>query len=40
MFATGVKVTPVDEATGAKEMSKLHVSKLPEAKADEKQEAK
>ena len=40
MFATGVKVTPVDEATGAKEMSKLHVSKPPEAKPDEKQEAK
>jgi hypothetical protein len=40
MFATGVKVTAVDEATGAKEMSKLHVSKPPEAKPDEKQEAK
>jgi hypothetical protein len=36
MFATGVKVTAVDEATGAKEMSKLHVSKPPEAKPDEK----
>ncbi len=40
MFATGVKVTPVDETTGAKEMSKLHVSKPPEAKPDEKQDAK
>ncbi|MGA3069938.1 MAG: DUF2846 domain-containing protein [Terracidiphilus sp.] len=40
MFASGIKVTPVDDATGAKEMSKLHVSKPPEAKPDEKQEAK
>jgi hypothetical protein len=40
MFASGIKVTPVDEATGAKEMSKLHVSKPPEAKPDEKQETK
>jgi hypothetical protein len=40
MFASGIKLTPVDEATGAKEMSKLHVSKPPEAKPDEKQEAK
>jgi hypothetical protein len=33
-FATGIKVTPVDQATGAKEMSKLHRSKAPEAKSD------
>jgi hypothetical protein len=26
-FATGIKVTPVDEATGAKEMSKLNLAK-------------
>jgi hypothetical protein len=36
MFATGVKVTAVDEATGAKEMSKLHVSKPPQAPPDAK----
>jgi hypothetical protein len=36
MFATGVKVTAVDEATGAKEMSKLHVSKPPQALPDAK----
>jgi hypothetical protein len=30
-MATGIKVTPMDEATGAKEMSKLHLSKPPEA---------
>jgi hypothetical protein len=31
-LATGIKVTPVDEATGAKEMSKLHPTKPPEEK--------
>jgi hypothetical protein len=39
-MATGIKVTPMDEATGAKEMSKLHLSKPPEAKDGEKPEAK
>lgn len=34
-MATGIKVTPVDEATGAKEMSKLHPSKAPEPEKDE-----
>lgn len=29
-MATGIKVTPVDPAVGAKEMSKLHLSKPPE----------
>jgi hypothetical protein len=29
-MATGIKVTPVDPAAGAKEMSKLHLSKPPE----------
>ena len=33
-FASGIKVTPVDEATGAKEMSKLHLSKPPEVKSE------
>jgi hypothetical protein len=37
VFATGVKVTPVDEATGAKEMSKLHPSKAPEVKSEKKE---
>ncbi len=36
MFASGIKVTPVDEATGAREMSKLHVSKPPQAPPDAK----
>jgi hypothetical protein len=31
-MATGIKVTPMDAATGAKEMSKLHPSKPPEDK--------
>ncbi len=39
-MASGIKVTPVDQATGVKEMSKLHPSKAPNAKADEKQEGK
>jgi hypothetical protein len=39
-MATGVKVTPVDAATGAKEVSKLHASKPPEAKDAEKEQAK
>lgn len=37
MFATGVKVTPVDEATGAKEMSTLHPSKAPEVKSEKEE---
>ena len=39
-MATNVKVTPVDAATGAKEVGKLHVSKPPEAKDAEKDQAK
>ena len=41
-MATGIKVTPVDMATGAREMSKLHLSKPPEAddQAKDKQEKK
>ncbi len=39
-MATGIKVTPMDEATGTKEMSKLHLSKPPETKDGEKPEAK
>ncbi len=35
-MGAGIKVTPVDDATGAKEMSKLHLSKPPEAKDGEK----
>lgn len=31
-MATGIKVTPQDSAVGAKEMSKLHLSKPPEEK--------
>jgi len=31
-MATGIKVTPVDPSVGAKEMSKLHLSKPPEDK--------
>jgi hypothetical protein len=37
---SSIKVTPVDEATGAKEMSKLHPAKPPEDKDKEKQEQK
>ena len=43
-MATGIKVTPQDPSVGAKEMSKLHLSKPPEAKDEakdnEKQESK
>ena len=40
-MATGIKVTPQDPAVGAKEMSKLHLSKPPEEKDDDqKQESK
>jgi hypothetical protein len=39
-MATGVKVTPVDAAAGAKEVSKLHASKPPEAKDAAKEQAK
>ncbi|MGP8226110.1 MAG: DUF2846 domain-containing protein [Terracidiphilus sp.] len=39
-MATGIKVTPMDEATGAKEMSKLHLSKPPDEKDAGKQETK
>jgi hypothetical protein len=39
-MATGIKVTPVDEVTGSREMSKLHPSKPPEDKDNEKQETK
>ena len=41
-MGTGIKVTPVDEATGAREVSKLHPSKpVPvDAKAGDKQEVK
>jgi hypothetical protein len=39
-MATGIKVTPMDEATGAKEMSKLHLSKPPDEKDSVKPEAK
>jgi hypothetical protein len=39
-MGTGIKVTPEDPAVGAKEMSKLHLSKPPEEKDGEKPEAK
>jgi hypothetical protein len=39
-MATGVKVKLMDAAVGAKEMSKLHPSKPPEAKDDEKEAGK
>jgi Protein of unknown function (DUF2846) len=39
-MATGIKVTPQDPAVGAREMSKLHLSKPPEDKDQEKQEQK
>jgi hypothetical protein len=35
-MATGIKVTPVDAATGTKEMSKLHPSKPPEQNDEKK----
>jgi len=37
-MATMIKVTPVDPAVGAKEMSKLHLSKPPDDKDDAKPE--
>ena len=39
-MATMVKVTPVDVVTGAREMSKLHLSKPPEDKDTQKPETK
>ena len=39
-MATGIKVTPEDPAVGAKEMSKLHLSKPPDDKDAAKAEAK
>jgi hypothetical protein len=39
-MATGVKVVVSDPLIGAKEMSRLHLSKPPEAKDNEKQEEK
>jgi hypothetical protein len=39
-MATGIKVTPQDPSVGAKEMSKLHLSKPPDDKDAAKSEAK
>lgn len=39
-MATGIKVTPEDATVGAKEMSKLHLSKPPEETSEVKSEAK
>jgi len=39
-MATGIKVTPEDPAVGAKEMSKLHLSKPPDDKDAAKPETK
>jgi hypothetical protein len=39
-MASGIKVTPEDPSVGAKEMSKLHLSKPPEDKDKEKPEQK
>lgn len=39
-MATGIKVTPVDAAEGAREIGKLHPSKPPEAKDEEKEAGK
>jgi hypothetical protein len=39
-MATMIKVTPVDPAVGAKEMSKLHLSKPPEAEDQAKDKDK
>ena len=39
-MATGIKVTPVDPSVGAKEMSKLHLSKPPDDQDGAKPEAK
>jgi hypothetical protein len=40
MFATGIKVVRVDTETGAKEMGQLHLSKPPDAKQADKEQAK
>jgi hypothetical protein len=37
-MATGIKVTPEDPAVGAKEMSKLHLSKPPDDKLPDDKE--
>ena len=37
-LSTGVKVVPMDQATGVNEMSKLHLSKAPEVKSDKEKE--
>ena len=39
-MATGIKVTPEDPSVGAKEMSKLNLSKPPKEDDKEKQEQK
>jgi hypothetical protein len=39
-MATGIKVTPVDPSVGAKEMSKLHLSKPPDDAEASKAETK
>jgi hypothetical protein len=39
-MGTGIKVTPEDPSVGAKEISKLHLSKPPVGKDNEKQETK
>jgi hypothetical protein len=39
-MATAIKVTPMDPSVGAKEMSKLHLSKPPDDKDAAKQETK
>ena len=39
-MATGIKVTPVDAASGAKDIRKLHLTKPPEDKGGAKPEAK
>ena len=38
-MATGIKVTQIDPAVGAKEMSKLHLSKPVEQPEGKKQES-
>jgi hypothetical protein len=40
MFASGIKVTIIDAETGAREISKLHLSKPPDAKDGEKEQGK
>lgn len=39
-MATGIKVTPVDADTGAKEIRKLHLTKPPDDKTDVKSDSK